>query len=237
MSTSTRGVEFSDGMINFIACIEQMWWETGHIPTDEKIIEMTGITVSSVKNYWKNENVRNALMFRGVDLNPKASGVLTIQQLDLANLLLNRADTRTLREKLKEVNVTSQQYHAWMRQPGFCSYITKRAEELFKSADADAYQALTDAVRDGDMRAIQLFFEMRGIYNPRVQVDVQNIQGVIMQVIEIITRHVTDPVALQAIADDIENLGLLSSTSKVSGPIQTSQRPAAIEAQSSALTL
>lgn len=214
MSTSTGSkVEFTAGMVDFIAAVEQVWWETGHIPTDEKISQMTNVSMNTIKSYWKNDTIRNSLMYRGVDLNPRAVNVLTIQQLDLANLLLNRADTRTLREKLKELEISSQQYHAWMRQPAFSSYITKRAEEMFKGADAEAYQALTDAVRDGDMRAIQLFFEMRGIYQPKLGIEASNIQGVLMQLIEIITRHVQDPSVLEAIANDIEGLGLGTSAS------------------------
>lgn len=212
--TSSKA-SFSAQQIEFIVAVEKCWWESGALPTDEKLEELLRTNISTIRKYWQNDNVRGALMHRGVDLNPHATGLLTLQQMDLANVLLNYHDTSSLREKLNRVGVTSQQYHAWMRQQAFRDYVTKRAESMFKGSDHEAYQALTNAMRGGDMKATQMFFEMRGIYNPRVSVEVLNVQGVLVKMVEIISRHVRDPLTLQNIARDLEELGLGTNGSAV----------------------
>jgi len=145
-------------------------------------------------------------MHRGVDINPERSaGLLTPIQLMLANMLLNTHDTRSVREKLRELQITSQQYHAWLRAPAFQQHLAKRGEEMFKSIDWEAYEALAGAVRSQDVSALKLFFEMRGIYTPK-QVQEINVDVVLVRVVEIIARHVHDPATLQAIADDLDML-------------------------------
>lgn len=196
----------TEGQVDAVRSIEQNFYQHGGIPTDEKIADQTGLTLQTVKSYWKVESFRKALIHRGIPLDSgKSNDLLTLPQLNLANKLLNIHDVRSTREKLQETGVTSQQYHAWLRQPAFRTYLQKRGEELFASNDHEAYTALLGAVRGQDVSALKLFFEMRGIYNPKLQVDV-NIEVVMVRVVEIIARHVRDPLVLQAIATDLESL-------------------------------
>ncbi len=129
---------------------------------------------------------------------------LTPTQLQLANMLMNALDSKSVREKLNICDVTPMQYERWIRQPAFQSYLRKRAEEVFKGADHRAYLALLAAVDRGDLKAIQLFFEMRGIYNPKLDVKF-SIDGMLNQVIEAVGRHVS-PEQMELIAQDIEAL-------------------------------
>lgn len=201
---SQTGVSFSNEQIDVICCFEQLWWEHGQLPTDEKVAEKTGVSIETIKSYWKQEQFRTALQHRGVDINPERSaGLLTLTQLNLANMLLNTHDTRSVREKLNEVNVSPQQYHAWLRTPAFQQHLAKRGEEMFKSADWEAYEALVGAVRGQDVSALKLFFEMRGIYTPKSVQEI-NIDVVLVRVVEVIARHVRDPETLQNIATDLE---------------------------------
>lgn len=187
--------------------IEQKFWETGYIPTNEVIQRELRLDSKTIDRAWKKDTFREAIISRGIDLKGKESGkVLTPTQLMLANLLLNAHDTRSVREKIASINVSSQQYHAWKRQPAFAEYLRKRAEAVFSAADSTAYTKLVEAVEEGDTNALKLFFEMRGIHNPRVQVDV-NIQGVMVRVVEIISKHVQDPLVLDAIANEMAMLG------------------------------
>jgi hypothetical protein len=202
---SQTETSFSNEQIDVICCFEQLWWEHGQLATDEKVSELTGVSQTTIRNYWKQEQFRNALLHRGVDINPaRTAGLLTLTQLNLANLLLNVHDTRSVREKLNEVGVTSQQYHAWLRTPAFQQHLAKRGEEMFKSADWEAYESLVGAVRGQDISAIKLFFEMRGIYTPKSTTEIINIDVVLVRVVEVIARHVRDPETLQNIANDLE---------------------------------
>lgn len=200
------GGKLGETAITVVGFIEQCFWTHGAIPTEEKTAEFLGISITTIKNLWKDEDFRTALQKRGVDFSPeKSKGLLSIVQLTLANSLLNMHDKRSVREKLQELNISSQQYNAWLRTSEFRDYIAKRGEELFKSHDHEAYSALTQGAIGGDVNALKLFFEMRGIYNPKVQVEV-NLDQILSKIIEIIARNVTDPVILAAIADEMEML-------------------------------
>jgi hypothetical protein len=196
--------ELTEGQVDAICVVEQLFWLHGSIPTNEVISEKTGLNVKTVQGYWENPVFRGVLEHKGVPLDEgRSKDILSIKQLEVANRLLNIHDARSVREKLQEVGVSSQQYHAWLRQPAFREYLQKRGEELFKSGDHEAYTALMQVVRGGDVSGLKLFFEMRGIYNPKLQLDV-NIEAVLVKVVEVVARHVRDPQVLQAIAQDLE---------------------------------
>lgn len=208
MSGSQVEKTLTEGQVDALVAIEQLFWEHGNLPTDEVIAQLTGLSLTTVKSYWSNETFKAAVEFKGIPLDGgRSQQLLTMKQLEVANRLLNIHDARSVREKLQEVGVSSQQYHAWLRQPAFKNYLAKRGEELFKSADHEAYTALLQVVRGGDVSGLKLFFEMRGIYNPKVQVDV-NLGTVLVRVVEIISRYVRDPETLQNIANDLESLDL-----------------------------
>jgi hypothetical protein len=207
-SLSTNGIKLTEQQSRALAFIEQAFYSHGGLPTNDQIAETLGISAGTIARYWQNESFRAALAKRGIDLSPEASkGLLTPKQLHVANMMLNMHDKRSPREKLKEADVTSQQYHVWLRQSAFQNYLKRRAEELFKASDSEAYMSLIETVRGGDVNAIKLFFEMRGVYTPRAQLDV-NVESVMVRVIEIVAKHVQDGVVLQKIADDIEALSI-----------------------------
>lgn len=206
-SEPPKPAPLSSEQLLVLSYIEQTYFETGSIPVEAVVSANTGVSVASVKRYWQDKRFLSFMQGRGIDLTKVQDlAVLEPRQLALANLLLNMHDKNSVRSKLEAVGVTSQQYHAWLRDPKFQSYLRKRAEETFKASDADAYLGLSKAVQGGDVKAIQLFFEMRGIYNPRMTVDV-NIDVVLTKVIEIVSRHVTDDKVLNAIATDFEQIG------------------------------
>lgn len=206
-------MSLSNEMIDVLTFIEQIWWENNQtVPTDEKIAEATGVGLQTVKNYWKNSDFRAALNVRGVSFaNELSAGkALTYAQLQVANMLMNIMDKRSLREKLQTAQlpgVTPAQVGAWMRQPAFQEHLRRRAQDLYEGADVSANIALVKAIDSGDLKAVQLFMEMTGRYTPRSTVDV-NIHAVLARVVEIVSMHVRDPAILEAIAVDMEALEL-----------------------------
>lgn len=211
----------TDNEIKIVTLIDQRFWETGGIISDDKIVEELNIPKHLVTKAWKNTDFRQALIARGVDLTPETSkGLLTPTQAILANLLFNVGDKRSVREKCEAVGISSQQYTAWLRQPAFADYLRRRAESAFSATDFQAYQSLSQLVAEKDIQGIKLFFEMRGIYNPKLQVEV-NVEQVVVKVVEIITRHVSDPNVLTAIASEIEQLemGANSAVTASAAPV------------------
>lgn len=199
-------MSLTDNEVKVVSLIEQRFWETGSIPTNEKLSEDLRIAIPTIQKYWKNGDFRQALMARGVNLaEDNDKGILTPPQVLLANVLMNTEDTRSVREKLKTLNISTVQYNGWLRQPAFSAYLRKRAETAFSASDHVAYQALINAVESEDVQALKLYFEMRQIYNPRVSVDV-NVTVIMARIVEIVARHVTDENTLMAIAHDVEML-------------------------------
>jgi hypothetical protein len=198
------GSELTADQCDVIAAYEQTFWQTGSLPTEEKVVELTGVNLETIRKYWKQDVFRNAINARGIPLDSgRSEQLLTLEQLNLANRLLNMHDPRSVREKLNEVGVSSQQYHVWLRQPAFKGYLAQRGKQLFESSDHEAYTSLLGVIKGGDVSALKLYFEMRGIYNPRVQVDV-NVEMVMVRVVEVIAKWVRDPQVLQGIAADLE---------------------------------
>lgn len=213
--------QLTDREVKMVNLIEQRFYETGNLPTNDKIAEDLKFSPQIVKNAWKKPLFRQALVVRGIDLNPEEStDLLSGDQLLVANMVLNVHDKTSLREKLKTVStalgktITVNTYNAWMNQPAFQKYIKSRIEREFKGADSVALLGHIKAIHGGDMKAIELYYEMTGRHNRRVQVDV-NIEVVLVNVIEIISKHVNDPEILQAIANDIEKLEIGPGKSNV----------------------
>jgi hypothetical protein len=204
-------MSLSNEMVDVLTYIEQIWWEDNQtVPTDEKIAEVIGVSLQSVKNYWKNPDFRSALNARGVTFANDSDGgkALTYAQLQVANMLMNIMDKRSLREKLQAASlpgVTPAQVGAWMRQPAFQDHLRKRANALFGDADVSANLALVKAIDGGDLKAVQLYMEMTGRYTPKSNVDV-NVMSIIARVVEIVSIHVREPATLEAIANDLESL-------------------------------
>lgn len=192
---------------------EQVFWETGLLPTVEACSEELGINVASCRQAYRLEDFRNQLATRGID--PEGlvfpgkvivqSKALSPKQILCANLMLNLHDKRSEREKLAYIQVSSQQYHAWLRQPAFVEFMRKRGEALFSSSDFQAYKSLVNNVKAGDNKSLELFFRMRGIYRPEININL-NIETILVQVVEVITRHVKDPAIINAIAGELENI-------------------------------
>lgn len=199
--------------VRILSYCEQIFWETGLLPTPERVVSDLGYSQRTVAAAFNEETFQTALASKGIDpvglVIPgnviKESKALSPQQIIVANRMLNLHDKRSEREKLAECQVSSQQYHAWLRQPAFVEFMRKRGEALFQSSDFAAYKSLVSNVKAGDNKSLELFFRMRGIYRPQVDVNL-NIEAVLTRVIEVISTYVKDPKVLNAIANGIDEV-------------------------------
>ena len=204
-----KEASLTDSELSILAYVEQIYWETGRIPTKDMVVEGLdpfGIKGAKTKvtQAWNKPRFQSALEKRGLE-HQNDSKLLTPTQLLLVNMLLNVEDKKSLRQKLEMLGITMAKYQTWLRDPAFHSYLTMRTEQLFENSDHDAYKALIQAVMRGDTQAMKLFFEMRGIWSPKLEINV-NIESVIYRVVEVVGKHVKDPQILNAIADEVEQL-------------------------------
>jgi hypothetical protein len=202
---------------DLILYLEQSFWRSGHLPSYEAIVA-EGIELDSETYYesWTNPRFLDALRGRGIPehLLPTASGtfrgrVLTEQQMLVANVLLDTMDKRSRLKKLTELGVSTTEYSSWLKDPVYRKYCLDRAEGLLLENQPTAHMSLIDRVAQGDLGAIKYFNSMTGRYRERqsaaVEVNVQNNYGTdtLIQIVEIIQRHVKDPEVLAALGDEI----------------------------------
>src|SRR5687767_2148069 len=99
--------KLTDKQLAFVTYVEQAYWETGYIPTVEKLADILKMSRDQVKQMQKNQVVIASCVARGIDLSPEdANRVLTPQQLLCANMVLNTVDKRSLRQKLETIGVS-----------------------------------------------------------------------------------------------------------------------------------
>jgi hypothetical protein len=199
----------TDSELSVLAYVEQVYWQTGKVPSKEATIEgldpfSSTATRTKVTRAWNKPRFQAALEKRGLEFQ-NDSKFLTPTQLLLVNMLLNVEDKKSLRQKLDLLGINMAKYQTWLRDPVFHNYLTMRTEQLFENSDHDAYKSLIQAVTRGDVTAMKLFFEMRGIYSPRLDVNV-NIESIVYRLVEVVGKHVKDPAILTAIADEVEQL-------------------------------
>jgi hypothetical protein len=203
-------IRLSQNQVEGITYIEQVYLLRGEIPTDASISDVLGVAESTVKKWWQNESFQTVLRNKAIPIEEKLGlkkrEILSPEQLAVANMVLNLQDKRSLREKLETASVSPQKYQAWRRDPIFMGYIKQRAEAMFTDGYDIAYMNVLKNMEGGDLNASKFFFEMTGVYNPKVTVDL-NVDSVMVRVIEIIQRHVKDPDTIEAIAWEIEELG------------------------------
>jgi hypothetical protein len=216
-------VSLTSEQITAMIYVEQQYYSTkGQIPTFEAIAAATGFPVAKIARWFQDDEWHRIAAQRGMDLRPpEQAGVLTPEQLTLANMLVNVSDRRSVREKLKEAEVKPATYTGWLQQPAFQGYLRARAEELFKASDATAYLAHIKAIEGGDMKAVELFYEMRGIHT-RIRATDNKVSNevIIRRVVEVVARHVTDD-QMDAILTDLENMLTGGSPHDLSPPDPT----------------
>ncbi len=78
------------------------------------------------------------------------------------------------------------------------------------SRQHEAHLALVDRVRSGDVSAIKYFNELTGRYLPQRSNNV-DVGLVLMRVVEILQKHISDPELQEVIGQDLMQLALAAS--------------------------
>ena len=197
--------------------VEQCWYLESRIPTLDKIVKETSLDRAAIRTILASSIFQEACSNRGIDVNHEAKN-LTPNQLALANTLLDFSDLATPAQKLKRLGVAPRQYSAWLKQTAFKSYLKTRAEELFDDAMPEAHSALVRNLQNGDLPSLKLFYEISGRWSSKTAGEV-NIEFLMMRILDILYRHISDPEQLRAIADELGALaGIPTKTNPALAP-------------------
>jgi len=200
----------------FVDLLEQYWLIHGKVPTQDEISEL-GIDPELYKRCMRNRPFRKKLLARGVGIedldDPKLTDwALSEKQFAAANIMLDLLDNRARKRKLSDLNISTQEWAAWERDPNFQNYIRQRSEVMLKDNLHEAHAALLDRVRMGDINAVKLFYELTGRYIPAASragtIDPMELLGKVIQVLQI---HIKDNELLATIGEELIGLTAVSA--------------------------
>lgn len=219
------GLTEEEELLNFL---EQYWYTYGAIPTQLRAEEL-GIPAKLWNDSFGNAEFRKQCLDRGISLrglkledqsnfDPEWKQLmLTEEQLTVANILLDTTDNRSFKKKLQDLGISTAKYESFKKDPTYQAYIQSRAESMLGDNQHEAHIALIDRVRSGDMSAIKYFNEITGRYVPSRGESNINVTLILMQMLEIIQRHVRDLGTQELIAQEF--LALSEPTRAIQGAL------------------
>lgn len=182
------------------------WDKLTHDPLVLDALKLRGVPIKGL-----NPPERSPKEFDPVgSFTPRYHAKLTPIQLVVANALLDLTDTRSDKKKLQDAGCTTTQYNGWMRDENFRGYIQHRAEQIVGTdLKHDAFLALADRVKSGDMKAIEFYMELTGQFTRQTASSNNNgpdLNNAIVRIIEIVIDEVEDQATAQRIANRLKGL-------------------------------
>lgn len=171
------------------------------IPTIDEISRHCENQPKTISRVIATPEFKHLMKLRGFPMDTGAT--LTPEQYFAVQVITDPTNKKPLAVKLKQAGVTYAQYRAWLKQNHFRDYINKISEDMLGEHIADVHTMVVNKATGGDITAAKLFYELNGRHDPARQ-QMQDFQGIIGLLLEVITRYVTDPEALSGITRDVE---------------------------------
>lgn len=157
---------------------------------------------------------KSACYYRGMR---KSSDALSERQRLTIAAVTDYTSRASFDQKLLRLGVSTWEYNAWMNFPPFAQRITKLSQAALKRSESLADVALAQGAVQGKLDFIKYADQRSGKFDPNAQATL-DINHVIMQVIEIIQRNVTDPVVLRKIGGELSLLAGAAGLNPNSNP-------------------
>ncbi len=158
------------------------------------------ITKEQVEAVWPSSKFQKSLESRGIltTKNPN----LTLRQETFLQAYLNPMNLKTPQVLAKQMKISVLELDGWMRQKEFAKAMSAKAQENLEKYIPMADQALGQLVQQGDMKAITFLNQLTGRFDPNKAGSI-DIVSVMMQVQDVILRHVRDPEVKRNIAREL----------------------------------
>lgn len=180
---------------------EQVFYKTAHLPTNSEVEEMFSRELASLDlEYFEIlPTIVKWTQDTGL-LEQDFNGYLEPKQFLVAQMYLSTTDRRSIRQKLKEAEVSVSTWNNWRKSPVFCNYLRKEAQRRFGDTDIAADLELIKHVEDGNLDGIKYYNQMSGRYTSPEAVNVAKVLALMM---EILVAYVT-PDVLSKVARELE---------------------------------
>lgn len=201
--------------------VERMWLEKRRFPTTKEFRDVLGgdrITNERVRELVDHRDFEWLLSQRGLPNGTDAD--LMPEQVAAIQVFLNTMDMRVWSQKLADIGVKPVQFTNWRKNKKFEEALQAEAQKTFSENLPMAHQALLREVGKGNVRAIKVYYDKLGFGHDVAAASVQDVRFVMLHMIEIIQKHVTDETILKAIAREFE--GLVVSMNQTSEQKMTS---------------
>ncbi|TCL39968.1 putative insertion element HTH domain-containing protein [Anaerospora hongkongensis] len=106
-----------------------------------------------------------------VDVMKSNEWVPHAKQIAIARLLVNPENRGTKEQKAKDAGITYKTLWVWMQDPNFVAYLNSLINQYTDAETAEVWKALIRKAKMGDVSAIKLFFEMKGMYKEQKKVE------------------------------------------------------------------
>lgn len=147
---------------------------------------------------------RKAMQNRGVNWSSKSAGITPEQSFALS--ILTDPTAGSFQVRLRKAGITYTKWQAWLRQPLFSQAFTAITEGSLKDNVGAVHTALVKKATDGDVRAMEFFYQISGRFDPAREQNM-NMQAIILQLIEVLTKRLgNQPELLEVIGADIESI-------------------------------
>lgn len=177
------------------------WILRHRVPTIEEVATQIKQSQVSVNYYLARAPVIKALDQRGIPWRQHSQTELTATQVAAAVTVMNFTDTRSNDEKLDQLGILPATYYAWLNDPQFKNLIDSLADQNLKHIRPAAIAEFTKLVNKGDRQAIIYYLETTGALKSDERPQSEQL---LMMIVEVIQKHVTDPKIMVAIAEEMQ---------------------------------
>lgn len=153
-----------------------------------------------VELVWSSSKFQRSLADRGIKTTQNPN--LTLRQETFLQAYLNPLNLLTPQVLAKRMKITLNELDGWMRQKEFAAAFAEKSEGNLKKYLPIADQALGQLVQQGDMKAITFLNQLTGRFDPNAKQNL-DVPALLMQVQDIILRHVLDPATKRNIAREL----------------------------------
>jgi hypothetical protein len=175
----------------------------GLAPTIEEVNAVCEVPMHRLGRILSSEEFNVLMTASGIPWK-RVKGLSTEQNYMLL-ILSNPQEKRSFEQCLRDAGVTWTTYKSWMRQPLFSGIIKQLSSQALGDHETVANNALMKKVETGDVRALEFYYRMTGIYDPNATQE-RDMQSVVAGIVDIMQRNIKDPDLLKIIAGEIKTL-------------------------------
>lgn len=160
----------------------------------------SSLTKGEIELVWQSPKFIRSLDDRGIrhTSNPN----LTLRQEMFLQAYLSPLNLKTPQVLAKQMKIGLPELDGWLRQKEFASAMSAKAADNLKSYIPIADQALGQLVQQGDMKAITFLNQLTGRFDPNARQNI-DLPAILMQVQDIILRHIREPEVRRNIAREL----------------------------------